>query len=62
MTTSDEMITAKEVCSILKISAPTLERWIRKGILAPMMKIGKVRRWSRAQVDAAAGMQTSCGI
>jgi excisionase family DNA binding protein len=47
-----KILTTLDVCEQLKISHPTLERWIKKGVLVPVVWVGRTRRWSQDQVDA----------
>jgi excisionase family DNA binding protein len=43
----DDLLTSTEVCEILKISRPTLQRHIKTGALHIVKKIGKKNYFSR---------------
>lgn len=40
--TPDDFLTRQEVCDLLSISYGTLHQWVKKGILTPLTKGGRV--------------------
>ena len=48
-----QLLTAKEVCEIFKISLPTLSRWTAAGQFPPPHKIypHSNNRWTKTQID-----------
>ena len=46
----DELLTLKEVCSILKISTETAHDWIRKRRDFPAFKIGRLWRFNKDEL------------
>jgi excisionase family DNA binding protein len=48
---AEEVMTKKEVSAYLKISMPTLERWMRAGIL-PVVKLGRLVLLHKESLDA----------
>jgi len=49
----DEFISTKLACAILKVSAPTLRRFVREGHV-PAYRVRSVIRYKRNEVEAAA--------
>lgn len=47
----DPLLTLPEVASILRVGVGTIKRWTYSGTL-PTVKIGRLRRVSRRQLDA----------
>jgi predicted DNA-binding transcriptional regulator AlpA len=47
-----ELVRAPELLRCLSISSSTLERWIRKGKFPKPRKLGRIRFWTRLEVDA----------
>ncbi|MDR5591205.1 helix-turn-helix domain-containing protein [Christiangramia sp. SM2212] len=45
----EEFLTRQEVCELLSISYGTLHQWVKKGILQPLTKGGRVY-YSRKQI------------
>jgi len=48
-------LTAKEVAERLRIGVRTLRRMSQDGRLPPAVKLGRVLRWSEAQIAALQG-------
>ncbi|KAF2955839.1 helix-turn-helix domain-containing protein [Marinitoga sp. 38H-ov] len=46
----DELLTRNEVMELFKISAPTIYRWGKKGILKPI-KIGKKVFYKKSDIE-----------
>jgi excisionase family DNA binding protein len=46
-----ELLTAREVAELLRVSVSTLERLTRAGDGPPSVKFGRSRRWLRRDVD-----------
>lgn len=63
----DQLLTAQEVWSLLRISEPTLYLWIRQGKFPPAFKIGRqAARWRQSVVrqwicDREAGIVAGAG-
>lgn len=54
----NELLTRKEVGRIIKVSATTVRRWDKAGLLPlPAFELGGVRRWRRADIDAWVRLQ-----
>ena len=49
----DELINTRAACAMLKVSAPTLRRFVREGQV-PCYRVRSVLRYKRAEVEAAA--------
>ncbi len=47
--TPEEFLTRQQVCELLSISYGTLHQWVKKGILQPLTKGGRVY-YSRKQI------------
>ncbi len=48
-----ELLTAKEVCGLLKMGRTTLWRWVNAGVFPAPRSVGpKCIRWTRAEVEA----------
>lgn len=45
------MLTAKDICKALKISAATLYRLIKAGQIAKPYKIGRLSRWPKSAIE-----------
>lgn len=45
---NDELLTKEELCKLLKISRPTLDRWRKQGL--PYIKTGRLVRFDRNEV------------
>ncbi len=48
----DELMTAKQVASILQMKVSTVEGYARRGVL-PSVKVGRHRRFIRSQLEQA---------
>jgi predicted DNA-binding transcriptional regulator AlpA len=49
----DQFLTAREVCQMLRITRAGLFGLVRRGILPPPYKLGRILRWNKAEVKAA---------
>ena len=47
-----QLLTAKDVCDVLRVHRCTLYRLIERGEFAPPLKIGSTSRWRTADVEA----------
>lgn len=47
-----ELVRAPELLRCLSISSSTFERWIRKGKFPKPRRLGRIRFWTRLEVDA----------
>jgi excisionase family DNA binding protein len=50
----DELLTSRQVASILQMKVSTVEDYARRGVL-PSVKLGRHRRFIRSQLDQAVG-------
>lgn len=49
----EALLDPDDVCRLLKIERPSLNRLVREGHLpAPAVKLGALRRWRREQIPA----------
>lgn len=53
----DELMTAREVASVLQMKLSTVEDYARRGVL-PSVKVGRHRRFIRSQLERALGELT----
>ncbi|MFD9897488.1 helix-turn-helix transcriptional regulator [Mesorhizobium sp. NPDC059025] len=53
MNTIDPLLRAGEVANLLRVSIPTLYRWIADGTVPEPTKLGNSSRWSKAEIEAA---------
>ncbi len=53
----DELMTAREVASVLQMKLSTVEDYARRGVL-PSVKVGRHRRFIRSQLERALGEPT----
>ncbi len=49
--TADDVLTAREVATLLHVPVSTIEDWARRGVI-PSRKIGRRRLYVRQQVEA----------
>jgi predicted DNA-binding transcriptional regulator AlpA len=49
----DQFLTAREVCQMLRITRAGLFGLVKRGILPPPYKLGRILRWNKAEVKAA---------
>jgi len=49
----EQFMTAGEVCQMLRITRAGLFGLVRRGILPPPYKLGRILRWNKAEVKAA---------
>lgn len=45
------MVSARQLRQLLRISAPTLWRWERKGVIPPALRIRRRKYWPASVVD-----------
>jgi excisionase family DNA binding protein len=50
----DELMTARDVASLLQMKVSTIEDYARRGVL-PSVKVGRHRRFIRSQLEQALG-------
>ena len=53
----DELLTSRQVASILQMKVSTVEDYARRGVL-PSVKLGRHRRFIRSQLEQALGALT----
>lgn len=58
----DSLITADELCSILKIKRPTLYKWQQKGYIAPVRIGGRTYYRHSDVVNINRGCTLSCAV
>jgi prophage regulatory protein len=47
-----ELMTRAEVLALMRVSAPTLKRWVRAGVFPAPLKVGpNTLRWRRSEID-----------
>jgi len=49
----DQFLTAREVCQILRITRAGLFGLVKRGILPQPFRLGRILRWSAAELKAA---------
>ena len=49
---ANELMTTAEVCDALHVCRGTLGNWERTGLLTPVQRVGKQKRYSRQMVEA----------
>jgi len=58
-----ELLTRAELLALLRVSAPTLKRWVRAGAFPAPLKLGpNCLRWRRSEIEDhlnAHGMRTA---
>lgn len=47
----NEFVTPSEICKLLRVSASTLDRWLKEGKFPPPIKIANTRRWPKSAVE-----------
>lgn len=50
---AEPLLTKEQACVFLGISAPTLDRWMRAGKISPIIKDGRIVRFSKEKLEAS---------
>jgi excisionase family DNA binding protein len=56
-----EFYDKKELAALLRVSPRTIERWVKAGTLSAPLQVGRKALWSRAVVEAMAGVARDAG-